>query len=108
MTTKTLRIPTNLATAVHDVGVAEHIEEATAMRKLLRMGYDLYVAEQYRAGRISLRDAGRRMGTSLSETLDTLQRLGIAGNVAAEDTLRSLKSLTVGQPAAGGKRRKLR
>ena len=93
MTTKTLRMPGDLAAAVHAVGVDEHIEESTAMRKLLRMGYDLYVAEQYRAGRISLRDAARRMGRSLSETLDTLQRLGISGNATADDTLRSLQSL---------------
>jgi hypothetical protein len=93
MTTKTLRMPVNLAAAVHEVGVSEHIEESTAMRKLLRMGYDLYVAEQYRAGRISLRDVARRMGTSLSEALEALQRLGIAGNVTADDTLQSLKSI---------------
>ena len=97
MTTKTLRLPGNLATAVHEVGVAEHIEESTAMRKLLRMGYDLYVAEQYRAGRISLREAARRMGMSLSETLDALRRLGIAGNVTADDTLQSFTSLGTAQ-----------
>jgi len=93
MTTKTLRMPGDLAAAVHDVGVDEHIEESTAMRKLLRMGYDLYVAEQYRGGRISLRSAARRMGKSLSEALETLQRMGIAGNVTADDALQSLKSL---------------
>ena len=93
MTTKTLRMPGDLAAAVHDVGVDEDIEESTAMRKLLRMGCDLYVAEQYRAGRLSLRDVARRMGKSLSEALDTLQRLGIAGNVTADGTLHSLKSL---------------
>ena len=93
MTTKTLRMPGDLATAVHDVGAREHIEEATAMRKLLRMGYDLYVAEQYRAGRISLRDAARRMGQAQSEALDMLRRMGISGNVTADDTLHSLKSL---------------
>jgi len=108
MTTKTLRMPGNLAAAVRDVGVAEHIEEATAMRKLLRMGHNLYMAEQYRAGRISLRNAARRMGTSLSETLDALQRLGIAGNVAADDTLQPLKSLAGIRPTAGGERRKRR
>ncbi|MCX6998635.1 MAG: hypothetical protein NTV49_16515 [Kiritimatiellaeota bacterium] len=93
MTTKTLRMPGDLAAAVHAVGVDERIEESTAMRKLLRMGYDLYVAEQYRAGRISLRVMARRMGKSLSEALDLLQRMGIAGNVTADDALQSLKSL---------------
>ena len=102
MTTKTLRMPGELAAAVRDVGADEHIEESTAMRKLLRMGYELYVAEQYRAGRISLRDVARRMGKSLSEALDTLQRMGITGNVTADDALQSLKFL---DRAAGSKQK---
>jgi len=93
MNTRTLRMPDDLAAAIIDVGKQEHIEESTAMRKLLRMGYDRYVAEQYRMGRISLRDVARRMGTSLSEALDTLQGMGISGNVAADDALQSMESL---------------
>lgn len=93
MTTKTLRLPDNLVTAVRDVGVTEHIEESTALRKLLYLGYELYLAEQYRAGRISLREVARRLGASLGDTLDALQRLGIPGNVSAADTLQSLASL---------------
>jgi hypothetical protein len=41
----------------------------TAMRILLLMGYEMYLADQYRAGRLSLRD------------------------VAADDTLASFTSL---------------
>jgi hypothetical protein len=93
MTTKTLRLSDSLADAVRELGTAEHIEESTAMRKLLRMGYDLYVAEQYRAGRLSLRDVAVRMDRPLSETLEALQRLGITGNTGADDALASLQSL---------------
>ena len=93
MTTKTLRLPEDLVAAVRDVGVTEHIEESTALRKLLRLGYELHLAEQYRAGRISLREVARRLGLSLGEAIDALQRLGIAGNVSAADTLHSLASL---------------
>jgi hypothetical protein len=93
MTTKTLRLPDVLAAAVHEVGSREDIEDSTAMRKLLRMGYETYLAEQYRLGKISLRESARRMGMSLSETLDALRQKGIAGNVSADDTLESLKSL---------------
>jgi predicted HTH domain antitoxin len=53
---------------------------------------EVYVADLYREGRISLRDAARRTGKSSSETLDALQRMGIAGNVTADDALQSLKS----------------
>ena len=93
MTIKTLRLPDRLADAVRELGAAEQIEEATAMRKLLRMGYDLYVAEQYRAGRLSLRDVAVRMDLSLSDTLEALQRLGITGNTGADDAVASLQSL---------------
>lgn len=94
MTTKTLRLPDSLTAAVRDVGANEHIEEATAMRKLLQMGYNLYLAQQYRAGVLSIREVSRRMGVSLSEALDLLQRFGIGGNVTADDALQSFRSLS--------------
>ncbi len=53
MTTKTLRIPDDLVAAVADVGKSEHVEQATAMRRLLYLGYERYVAEQYRLGNLT-------------------------------------------------------
>lgn len=100
MKTRTLRLPDDLEEAVREVGAAERIEESTAMRKLLRMGYDLFLAEQYRAGRITLRSAARRMCVSMSGAMDAFQRLGVTGNVSADDTLQSLGSL----PPAKGRR----
>jgi hypothetical protein len=65
----------------------------TAMRKLLLMGYEMYLADQYRAGRMSLRDVATRLNQSLGDTLESLQRLGIGGNAGADDTLASFTSL---------------
>ena len=93
MTTKTLRLPDMLTDAVREVGRYEHIEEATAMRKLLSMGYEVYLAELYRRGTVSIRDVASRLDVSITEALAKLQQLGISGNVSADDTLRSLKSL---------------
>jgi predicted HTH domain antitoxin len=93
MATKTLRMPELLSEAVSEVGRIEHLEESAAMRKLLHLGYQVYLGDQYRAGKVSLREVARRLGVSLSEALDALQRLGIPGNVGAEDTLQSLASL---------------
>ena len=93
MTTKTLRLPDALTAAVRDVGRSEHVEESTAMRKLLRMGYELYLAEHYRHGALSLRQVAARLEVSLSEAIDRLAELGVPGNVTADDTLESLKSL---------------
>jgi hypothetical protein len=93
MTTKTLRLSDHMLDAVRELGSAEHIEEATAMRKLMRMGYNLFLAEQYRAGRLTLREVARRMELPLSEALEALQRLGISGNTSSDDALASLRSL---------------
>ena len=96
MRTKTLRIPDELAGAVRDVGLTEHIEESAAMRKLLYLGYERYLADRYRAGEITVREMARQLGTSLSDALDLLQRQGISGNVGAADTLESLQSMEGG------------
>jgi len=93
MKTKTLRLPEALEDAVREVGSAEHIEESAAMRKLLALGYERYLADQYRVGAITLGDLAARTHMSHSQALDLLQRLGISGNVGAADTLVSLRSL---------------
>jgi hypothetical protein len=62
-----------------------------------KMGYkspsEMYLADQYRAGRMSLRDVATRLNQSLGDTLESLQRLGIGGNVGADDTLAAFTSL---------------
>ena len=93
MKTKTIRIPVSLQDAVQDLSRAEHIEEAAAMRKLMCLGYEAFLAAQYRHGHISLRDVAKRLEISLSEALDRLQALGVSGNTGADDTLASLRSL---------------
>ena len=94
MTTKTLRLPDGLLRAIHHVEETEKIEEATAMRKLLRMGFELHTANLYRDGRLSLRDSARRLGLNVYETLDLFLELGVRGNLTASDVLASLKSVS--------------
>ncbi len=93
MKTKTLRVPEGLRDAVQDLSSAEHIEESVAMRKLMYMGYEVFLATQYRSGRLSLRDVAQRLDLPLSEALERLQTLGVSGNTGADDTLASLRSL---------------
>ena len=93
MITKTVRLSEGLSEAIRELGDAEHIEESTAMRKLLWMGYEMYLAEQYRSGCLSLRDVAARLDQPLGDTLEALQRLGISGNAGADETLASLTSL---------------
>ena len=46
MITKSLRLPDSMVSAIREIGRAEQIKESAAIRKLLRMGYGLYLAEQ--------------------------------------------------------------
>ncbi|MCA1754249.1 MAG: hypothetical protein LC641_06050 [Spirochaeta sp.] len=93
MKAKTIRVPEGLQDAVQDLSSAEHIEEAAAMRKLMYLGYEAFLATQYRHGHLSLRDVAERLDVSLSEALERLQALGVSGNTGADDTLASLRSL---------------
>jgi phosphoribosyl-dephospho-CoA transferase len=94
MKTKTVRVGDDLIAAVHEVGSAERIEESQAMRKLMRMGYEMYLTEQYRAGTITVRHVALGMKRPLGDTLDLMRRLGVSGNTGADDTLASMRSLS--------------
>ena len=43
MKTKSIRIPKDMMTAIEIVEKEEKIEESTAMRKLIRIGFETYV-----------------------------------------------------------------
>lgn len=69
------------------------IEKTSSLRKLTRMGFELYVAKSYQRGKISLREAAKLLNLNLSETIDLLMETGIKGNIRAKDVLDSLKTL---------------
>ena len=90
MKTKTIRIPKDLADAIAVVEKAEKIEESTAMRKLLRIGFETYVGNLYKDGKITLRKAARLLRLNQIETINVLMDAGIKGNLEASDVLVSL------------------
>ena len=57
MKTKSIRIPKDMMTAIEIVEKEEKIEESTAMRKLMRIGFETYVGNLYRQGKITIREA---------------------------------------------------
>ena len=61
------------------------------MRKLIRIGYESYIGNLYRRGKISLRDAATLLNLSQMETIDLLLDAGISGNLDATDVLASLR-----------------
>jgi predicted HTH domain antitoxin len=90
MKTKSLRLPEDLLSSLELVEANEHIEEAAAIRKLLRMGLETYVVDLYRQGRMTLREAAERLGLSQTAMLDRLLHHGVTGNLEAADVLASI------------------
>jgi predicted HTH domain antitoxin len=90
MKTKSIRIPREMVEAIGVVEREEKIEESTAMRKLIRMGFETYVGNLYRQGKITLRRAARLLHKNQIETIDLFVDAGIKGNLDASDVLASL------------------
>ena len=93
MSVRSIRITEDVEAAIRYVAEREHAEQAQSLRKLARMGFEAYVAGQYRAGEISLRQAASLLGVTLWEALDRLAVLGATGNATAESVLTGLDTL---------------
>lgn len=89
-----MRIPEDIDKAIGYVARAEKIEDTHSLRKLARMGFESYVAREYKAGKITLREAADLLNLTLSETIDLLSDVGVKGNIHAADVMKSLESLT--------------
>ncbi len=91
MKTKSLRIPEDMISAIELIEKEEKIEEATAMRKLMRIGFETYVSNLYKQGRLTLREAARLLNVDLIEAMNIFLDAGIKGNLNASDVMISLK-----------------
>jgi predicted HTH domain antitoxin len=91
MKTKSIRIPNDLMSAVKLVEKSEKIEESTAMRKLMRIGFETYVANLYKEGKVTLKEAASLLKMNQIEALDLFLDLGIKGNLEASDVRKSLE-----------------
>lgn len=91
MRTRSIRLTDEMVHSVEFVAANEQVEEAVAVRKLLRMGAEAYVSRLYEHGRITLREAAERLGTDLIGAVDLLAEHGIRGNLQAADVLASLE-----------------
>ena len=91
MKTLSIRIPDDMMSALQLVGKEEKIEPSTAMRKLVRIGYESYVGNLYRQGKVTPRNAATLLNLNQIETLDLFLDAGISGNLDATDVLTSLR-----------------
>ena len=95
MKTKTIRVPEDLMSALEIVRDEEKIEESTAMRKLLRIGFETYVGNLYKQGKVTLREAARDLKISQIDAMNLFIESGIKGNLEASDVLISLEKFGV-------------
>jgi len=91
MKTKSIRIPEEILSALEVVRKEEKIEESSAMRKLISMGFESYVGNLYKNGRITLRAAAKMLRLSQAEAMDLFVDAGIKGNLTAADVLVSIE-----------------
>ena len=93
MKVKSMRIPDDIDQAIDYVSQTEKIEKAQSLRKLARLGFEYYVAKEYREGRSTLREVAKLLDLPLSNAIDLLNEMGVSGNIRARDVLSSLKSI---------------
>lgn len=98
MKVKSMRIPDDIDQAINYVSQLEKIEKTQSLRKLARLGFEYYVAKNYRDGRISLRNTADLLNLNLSETIDLLSEAGVKGNIRASDVFASLNSISPQEP----------
>jgi len=91
MYAKSIRLPDDMLSAIELVENREHIEESTAIRKLIRTGLETYIARLYRSGQITLRDAAGRLSLDLIAATDLMLDYGVKGNLDAADVLHSME-----------------
>ncbi len=91
MKVKSVRIPEDIDKAIDFVARSEKLEKTQSIRKLTRLGFEVYVAKSYEKGKLTLREAARLLNLTLSETIDLLSEMGVRGNIRAKDVAESLK-----------------
>ena len=94
MKVRSMRVPEDIDRAIKYVSNAEKIENTQSLRKLARLGFELYVAKNYQNGQTTLREASELLTLTTSETLDLLSRMGVTGNIRSSDVLASLNAVT--------------
>ena len=93
MKVKSIRMPEEIDKAIEYVARSEKLEKTNSLRKLTRMGFEVYVAKSYERGKLNLREAADLLNLTLMETIDLLGEMGIKGNIRAKDVMEALKAI---------------
>ena len=91
MKVKSIRIPEEIDRAIDYVARSEKLEKNSSLRKLTRLGFEVYVARSYDRGKLTLREAADLLNLTLIEAIDLFAEMGIKGNIKAKDVLDGLR-----------------
>jgi phosphoribosyl-ATP pyrophosphohydrolase len=92
MKVRSIRIPEEIDRAIDYVARSEKLEKNSSLRKLIRLGFEVYVAKSYERGKLTLREAADLLNLTLTETIDLFGEMGIKGNISAKDVMDALKA----------------
>jgi predicted HTH domain antitoxin len=93
MKVRSVRIPEEIDKAIEYVARSEKLEKTGSLRKLTRLGFEVYVAKSYEKGKLTLREAADLLNLNLIETIDLLGEMGVKGNIRAKDVMEGLKAI---------------
>lgn len=93
MSIRSIRIPNDIDRSIDYVARSEKLEKAQSLRKLMRLGFEYYVAKSYESGKLTLREAAKLLNMTHSETLDILLEMGVKGNIRPKDVIDAMQSL---------------
>jgi hypothetical protein len=74
---------------VIDLMRKDGLDEEKAIKKIISMGIQDYVADLYKNGEISIREAAEILQTSFRQTLEILEAK-VGGNVGSEEEIKAL------------------
>jgi predicted HTH domain antitoxin len=92
MKVRSVRIPEEIDKAIDYVARSEKLEKTSSLRKLTRMGFEVYVAKAHERGKLTLREAADLLHLNLIETIDLLNEMGVKGNIKAKDVMECLRA----------------
>jgi phosphoribosyl-ATP pyrophosphohydrolase len=102
MKVKSIRIPEEIDRAIDYVARSEKLEKNSSLRKLTRLGFEVYMAKSYARGKLTLREAADLLNLTLAETIDLFGEMGIKGNISAKDVMDALKARSSEGSGLGG------
>ena len=87
----TVRLPSEDIKVIEQISQKEKTDKSTTVRNLVELGKVYFAIIQYKENKISIGKAAEIAGSTISEMIDLLSKLGIKSNLDLADYLGSQK-----------------